>query len=99
MDVYVRYSQRIRKSPQWFDPFWGATRQWNSDVVSSLFYMIRNGSYSTNVVTDNILLLLVEWDVEDCMDSPSTLHMREYYVLRSQSCDPDTPTYMQALAG
>ena len=33
------------------------------------------------------------------MDTPSTFHKREYYVLKSQSYDPDTPNYMEALSG
>ena len=33
------------------------------------------------------------------MDTPSTFHMRESYALKTQSHDPDTPTYMEALSG
>ena len=33
------------------------------------------------------------------MYTPSTFHMREYYFLKSQSQDPDTPTYIEALSG
>ena len=33
------------------------------------------------------------------MDTPSTFHTRESYVLKTQSHDPDTPTYMEALSG
>ena len=33
------------------------------------------------------------------MDTPSTFHMKTYYVLKTQSHDPDTPTYMEALSG
>ena len=40
-----------------------------------------------------------EWDEEDCMDTPSTFHMRKYYVIKYQSNNPDTPKYMQALPG
>ena len=36
---------------------------------------------------------------EDCMDTPSTFHMRKYYAFKTQSHDPDTPTYMEALSG
>ena len=61
--------------------------------------MIQDRDISKNVDTDDILLLLYEWDEEDCMDTPSTFHMREYYVLKYQSHDPDTPTYMEALSG
>ena len=47
----------------------------------------------------DILLLLDECGAEDCMDTPSTFHRRESYLLKSQSHDPDTPTYMEALSG
>ena len=33
------------------------------------------------------------------MDAPSTPHMRESYVLKYQSHDTDTPTYMETLSG
>ena len=55
--------------------------------------------YDRNVDTDEILQLMDEWDGEDCMDTPSTFHMRKYEVLKSQSHDPDTPKYMEALSG
>ena len=32
------------------------------------------------------------------MDTPSKFHIRKYYVLKTQSHDPDTPTYMEALS-
>ena len=44
-------------------------------------------------------MLLDEWDAEYCMDSPSTFHMRKYYVLKSQGHNPDTPTYIEAQLG
>ena len=47
---------------------------------------------------DDILSLLDEWDAEDCMDTPSTFHMRESYFPKTQSHDPDTPTFMKALS-
>ena len=40
-----------------------------------------------------------EWDAEYCMDTPSTFHMRESYVLKYQIHGPDIPTYMEALSG
>ena len=33
------------------------------------------------------------------MDAPSTFHIRESYTLKTQSHDPDNPTYMEALSG
>ena len=61
--------------------------------------MIQDTDSDSNVDTDDILSLLAEWDAEDCMDMPSTFHMRESYALKTQSHDPDTPTYMEALLG
>ena len=61
--------------------------------------MIQDRDININVDMDDILSLLAEWDAEDSMDTPSTFHMREYHVLKTQSHDPDTPTYMGALSG
>ena len=33
------------------------------------------------------------------MDTPSTFHMIQSYALKTQSHNPDTPTYMEALSG
>ena len=46
-----------------------------------------------------MLLLLAKWDAEYFMDTPSTFYKRSSYVLKTQSHDPDTPTYMEALSG
>ena len=61
--------------------------------------MIQDRDHDSNVDTDDILSLLAEWDAEDCMDTPSTFHMIESCVLKSQSHYPDTPMYMEALSG
>ena len=58
--------------------------------------MIQDRDLNSNVYTDDIILLLAEWDAEDCMDTPSTFNMRESYVLKNQIHDSDTPTYMEA---
>ena len=64
-----------------------------------MVYMIQDRDLNSNVDTDNILSLMAEWDAEYCMDTPSLFHMRESYVLKNQSHDTDTPTYMEALLG
>ena len=46
--------------------------------------MIHDGDYDRNVDTDDIISLLAEWDAEDCMNTPSTFHMRESYVLKTK---------------
>ena len=56
--------------------------------------MIQYGDLNINVDTNDILLLMAEWDADDCIDMPSTFHMRESYVPKSQINDPDTTTYM-----
>ena len=98
-NVDVRSSERIRNSQQRYNPGFEAPREWNNDAVASIVYMIEDRDINSNVDTDDILLLLAEWDAEYCMDTPSTFHMREYYALNNQSHDPDTPTYMEALSG
>ena len=61
--------------------------------------MIQDRYLNSNIDTDDILLLLAEWGSEDCMHTPSTFHMKESYVLNTQSHYPDTTTYMEALSG
>ena len=98
-NIHVRRSERIRKYSQQYNPGFGAARECKNDAVASIVYMIQDGYLNSNVDTDNILSLLAEWGAEDCMDDPSTFHMRESYILKYQSHDPDTPTYMEALSG
>ena len=61
--------------------------------------MIQDRDFDSNVDTDDILSLMSEWYTEYCMDIPSTFHSKESYVLKTESHDPDTPTYMEALSG
>ena len=70
-----------------------------NEAVASILYMIQDGDININVDTDEILLLLADWYSQDCMGMTSTFHMREYYVIKYQSHDPDTPTYMEGLSG
>ena len=98
-NVNVRHSKLIGNSPHQYNPGFGAAREWKNDAVASIVYMIQDRYLDSNVDTDDILSLLDEWDAEDCMDTPSTFHMRESYALKTQSHDPDTPTYMEGLSG
>ena len=98
-NVNVRRSERIRSSLQRYNPGFGAAREWKNYDVASIVYMIQDRNLDINVDTDIILSLLAEWDTEDCMETPSTFHMRESYALKTQSHGPDTPTYMEALSG
>ena len=54
---------------------------------------------NSNVNTNYIRLLLTELDAEDNIDTSSTFHIRESYVLKTQSHGTDTPRYMKALSG
>ena len=98
-NVYVSRSKCIRNSPQWYNPGFGAAREWKNDYVASIVYMIQDRDHNSNVDTDDILSILAEWDAEYCIYTPSTFHMREYYTPKTQSHDPDTPTYMEGLSG
>ena len=74
--------------PQRFNPEFGAATEWNSNAVANIVYMIQDRDYDSNVDTDDILSLQDKWDAE-----------REYYAIKTQSHDPDTPIYMEALSG
>ena len=95
----MRRSKRIRNYPQRYNPGFGDAREWKNDAVASIFYMIQDRDLNSNVDTIDILSLLDEWNAEYCMDTTSKFHMKEYYVLKSQSHNPDTPTYLEALSG
>ena len=62
-------SECIRKSPHRYDPDFGSDREWKNDAVASIVYMIQDGYLNSNIDTNYILLLLTEWDAEDCMDT------------------------------
>ena len=98
-NLRVKRSERTIKSPQRYNPVFGAARECKNDYVASIFYMIQDGDFNSNLDKDDIILLLAEWDSEYCMDTPSTFDIRESYVLKSQSHNPDTPRYMEALSG
>ena len=54
-NFYVRNFERIRKSPQRYEPLFGAAREWKSDSVASLVYMNQDGDIISNVDMYNIL--------------------------------------------
>ena len=66
-NVHVRRYECIRNSPQRYNPVFGAAREWKNDAVASIVYMIQDRDLNINVDTYDILLLLAEWNVEDCM--------------------------------
>ena len=98
-NVNVRRSELIRNSPQRYKPVFGAAREWKNNTVASIVYMIQYRDYDSNVDMDDILSLLAKWDAEDCVDTPTTFHTRESYAIKTQSHDPDTLIYMEALSG
>ena len=75
-NFHVRRSECIRNSPQRYNPGFGDAREWKNDAVASIVYMIQGRDLNSNVDMGDILSLLAEWNAEDCMDTPSTFHMR-----------------------
>ena len=60
--------------------------------------MIQDRDFDRNVDTDDIILLLAEWDEKSCMDTPSTFYMRESYSIKTKSHDTDTTMNMEAIS-
>ena len=50
-NAHVRCSKLIRKSPQRYDPGFGATREWKYKDVTSIVYVIQYGYIDRNVDT------------------------------------------------
>ena len=98
-DVLVRRYEHIKNYPQQLNLGFRDSRKWNSDSVLVLVYMIQSGDHDRNVYTYDILSLMVYWNAKYCMDTLSKFHMREYYALKYQIHDNDTPTYTEALSG
>ena len=61
-NFHVRRSERIRNSPQRYNPGFGAAIEWKNGDVVSIVYMIQYWDLNSNVDTDDILSLLAEWD-------------------------------------
>ena len=59
-NFHVRRSERIRNSPQRYNPGFGGAREYKNDDVASIFYMIQDRDIDSNVYTDDILSLLAE---------------------------------------
>ena len=57
-NFHVRRSERIRNSPQRYNPGLGSAREWKNDAVASIVYMIQDRVINSNVDTDDILSLL-----------------------------------------
>ena len=69
-NAHVRRSETIRNYPQRYNPGFGDDREWKNDAVASIVYMIQDRYLNSSVDTDDIPSLLVEFDTEDCMDTP-----------------------------
>ena len=52
---HLKRSKRIRYSPHWYNPVFGAAREWKNDAVASIVYMIQDRDLNRNVDTDDIL--------------------------------------------
>ena len=55
------------RPPKRFDLVFGFVREWKSDDVDNLLYMIQDDYYDSSLYKDEILYLLSNWDAEDCM--------------------------------
>ena len=97
-NVHVSCYGCIRKYPQRYDPVFVSAIDLKSDSVASLVFMTRNGDYDINIDVVNILSFLDKWYAEYFMDVSFTLHIREFYALKSQIHNPGTPIYMDALS-
>ena len=61
-NVNLRRSERIRNSPQRYNPGFGADRELEKDDVASIVYIVQDRYFDSNVDTDDILSVLAEWD-------------------------------------
>ena len=75
-NVYVRRSERIRNSPQRYNLGFGASRECKNYAVASIVHMLQDKDININVDKDDIILLLYQWDAEDCMDTSSTFQRK-----------------------
>ena len=57
-NFHVRRSGRIIKYPHRYDLYFWAAKEWNSDNVEMIVYMIQYEDFSSNVYMDEILSLL-----------------------------------------
>ena len=57
-NFHVRRSECIRNSPQWYNPGFGAAREWKNYAFASIVYMIQDRDLNSNVDMYDILLLL-----------------------------------------
>ena len=55
------------RPPKRFDLVFGSVREWKSDDVDNLLYMIQDDYYDSSLYKDEILYLLSNWDAKDCM--------------------------------
>ena len=69
-NVHVRSYEHIKNSPHWYNLIFGAAREWKNNDVASIVYMIQDRDININVDTDDIILLLAEWDARYFMDMP-----------------------------
>ena len=87
-----------RKLPHCFRPGFGFTREWKSDTVVILFYMIQYGVHDRKLDIDQILYLMADWYAEDYMGSLQIFHKGESYSLKYQTQGTNDTKYMNALS-
>ena len=86
-NIHMRRSKHVIKYSHRYDTVLRASREWKSDYVAIIVYMIQDGIFKKNVDMDEMLSLLTEWDTEYCMDVPLTFYIREFYAIMSQIYD------------
>ena len=58
----MRRSERIKNSPQRYNPgFWSA-REWKNEAIAIIVFIIQDKGINSNVDTYDILSLMAEWD-------------------------------------
>ena len=58
----MRNFKQKRRLTHWFDPWFGATRNFNSYSIVIIVYMTLYGGRDSNVDVDDFLSLLSGWD-------------------------------------
>ena len=69
-NLNIRRSKHTIKSPQRYDPGFRADREWKSDNLASIVYMIKYEDFNSNVDTNDILSLMDELYSEEYMYDP-----------------------------
>ena len=100
----ARRSTRVRRSPTYFNPGTGAARNWNSDQVINLAYVLTpHASKFSEEDEIEVFNLLADINYLDSAECPNPMLLGERYLAymseEKSNYDDDTPSYWQAVAG